>query len=123
MEAGPANEVEPTSPGVPLEREFDRAWARTVFNHAVRRLELEFAEDGKQAQFLILAPLLSRPAGSGDYDRMAVEIGVRAALMATVVSRFRLRFRELVRAEIGATVESAADIDSELSYLVELMAG
>lgn len=43
--------------------------------------------------------------------------------MATVVSRLRRRFRDLVRAEIAATVATTTEIDAELTYLVELMTG
>ena len=61
-------------------------------------------------------------ARPGDYERIAMEIGIRASLMATVVSRLRRRFREWVRTEIAATVATPAEVDVELSYLVELMA-
>ncbi|MBI4658863.1 MAG: sigma-70 family RNA polymerase sigma factor [Verrucomicrobia bacterium] len=115
--------IEPAAPGVPMERQFDQEWAQTIFTHALGRLEQEFAQDGKQSQFAALAPFLSQPPQPGDYERIALEIGVRASLMATVVSRLRRRFRELVRAEIASTVATTAEVDAELSYLVELMAG
>ena len=89
----------------------------------MQRLEQEFASEGKQAQFTDLAPFLSRPPGPGEYEHVASRVGVRPNLMATVVSRLRQRFRELVRMEVASTVASAAEVDEELRYLVELMTG
>ncbi|MCI0534863.1 MAG: sigma-70 family RNA polymerase sigma factor [Verrucomicrobiales bacterium] len=113
---------EPAAATEPPERLFDREWAQTIFSNALRRLEQEFAADGKQAQFAALAPFLSQSPAPGDHERLAREIGIRSSLMATVVSRLRRRFRELVRTEIAATVATPAEVDVELSYLVELMA-
>jgi RNA polymerase sigma-70 factor (ECF subfamily) len=48
-------------------------------------------------------------------------VGIRPDLMATVVSRLRRRFRELVRAEIAATVATPMEVDDEMRYLAELM--
>ena len=106
---------------VPPEQVFDREWAQTVFDHALQRLEREFTEDGKQAQFNALAPFLHQPPGPGDYERVATQIGLRSALMPTAVLRMRQRFRDLVRAEIAATVATPAEVDAEIRYLVDLL--
>jgi RNA polymerase sigma-70 factor (ECF subfamily) len=103
------------------EQVFDREWAQTVFDLALRRLEREFIDDGKEAQFSALAPFLHQPPGPGDYERVAAQIGLRAALMPTVVLRLRQRFRDLVRTEIAATVATPAEVDAEMRYLVELL--
>ena len=87
----------------------------------MQRLEHEFTEDGKGTQFNALAPFLNRPPGPGDYDRVAAQLGLRAALMPTVVLRLRQRFRDLVRTEIAATVATPAEVDTEMRYLVELL--
>jgi DNA-directed RNA polymerase specialized sigma24 family protein len=115
--------VEPAQPGLPVERQFDLEWARTTFANALRRLEQEFVSEGKQTYFAALAPFLSQPPAAGEYERVAVQLGIRPGLMATVVSRLRRRFRDLVRAEIAATVATTTEIDAELTYLVELMTG
>src|SRR5262245_50814976 len=73
--------------GSPPEQVFDREWAQIVFDHALQRLEREFTDDGKQAQFNALAPFLHRPPGQGDYERIAAQINLRPALMPTVVLR------------------------------------
>ena len=75
----------------------------------------------KRAQFNALAPFLHQPPGPGDYERVAAQIEVRPSLMPTVVLRMRQRFRDLVRAEIAATVATPAEADAEMRYLVELL--
>ena len=107
--------------GMDPEKVFDREWAQTVFGHAWKQLECEFTEDGKQTQFNALAPFLHQTPGPGDYERVAAQIGLRAALMPTVVRRLRQRFRDLVRAEIAATVATPAELETEMRYLVELL--
>jgi hypothetical protein len=77
--------------------------------------------EGKQAHFTALAPFLSRPPEPGEYEKVAALTGIRPSLMATVVSRLRHRFRDLVRAEIASTVASPAEVREEMHYLVELM--
>ncbi len=114
--------IEPRALSSPIERQFDRDWARTVLARALGRLEQEFTQDGKQQQFAALAPFLTQPPGPGDYERIALHIGVRASLMATIVSRLRRRFRELVRMEIASTVVTVTEVDEEFSYLVDLVA-
>jgi hypothetical protein len=87
----------------------------------MQRLEKEFDDEGKGAQFKVLAPFLSQPPGQGDYERIAGQIAVRPGLMPTLVSRLRKRFRDLVRSEIAATVATPAEVEAELHYLVELL--
>jgi RNA polymerase sigma-70 factor (ECF subfamily) len=120
---GSAAVAEPAAQDPSPERLFDREWAHTIFAAALRRLEQEFANDGKQTQFTAIAPFLSRPPAPGEYEQVAARTGIRPGLMATVVSRLRQRFRDLVRMEIASTVVSPAEVDEELRYLVDLMTG
>jgi len=107
--------------GLSPEQVFDQQWAQTVFDRALKQLEREFAEDGKQTQFNALAPFLHQPPGPDDYERVAAQIGVRADLMPTIVRRLRQRFRDLVRTEVAATVATSAELETEMRYLVELL--
>ena len=104
-----------------FDHHFDREWAHTVIDAALSRLEREFAQDGKAAQFSALAPFLSRSPNTGEYDRTAAALGVNSRLMPTLVSRLRRRFRDHVRIEIAATVSSPGEVESELSYLASLL--
>jgi RNA polymerase sigma-70 factor (ECF subfamily) len=113
--------LEPVAKEPPPEALFDREWAQAIFATALKQLEEEFSSEGKQTQFAALAPFISRSPGPGEYEQVAAQAGIRAGLMATVVSRLRQRFRDLVRMEIASTVASPAEVDEELRYLVEMM--
>jgi RNA polymerase sigma-70 factor (ECF subfamily) len=39
------------------------------------------------------------------------------------IHRLRKRFRETIRSEISQTVNEGTDVDTELRYLVEVLAG
>jgi hypothetical protein len=48
-------------------------------------------------------------------------LGLNSHAVAMAVARLRDRYRALVRAEIADTVDSAAEVEAELRYLVELV--
>jgi len=102
------------------DRVYDRVWARTVMEHALRQLETEFAESGKLREFTNLSPFLSAPADPGEYTEIGAQLGMSPHAIAAAVQRLRRRYRETMRAEIAHTVPLAADIDAEMRYLVEL---
>jgi RNA polymerase sigma-70 factor (ECF subfamily) len=43
--------------------------------------------------------------------------------LKVAIHRLRRRFRELVRAEVAATLHEPADLDDEMRHLVEALAG
>jgi DNA-directed RNA polymerase specialized sigma24 family protein len=100
---------------------YDRVWARTVMEHALRQLEAESADSAKAREFRALSPFLSSPADPGEYAAIGQRLGLSPHAVAAAVLRLRRRYRESVRAEISHTVPVAADIDAEMRYLVELL--
>lgn len=104
----------------PAEEHFDRLWADAVMNRALISLEEEFRAAGKGAHFEALAEFLSRTPAEGEYVQVGERLGLNSHAVAVAVSRLRDRYRVLVRAEVGQTVENPADVDPELRYLVEL---
>lgn len=100
------------------EQDFDRHWALTVLERALKRLRIEAAESGKAAHFDLISPYLSQEAGAGDYARLAAELKISAGAVAVSVHRLRHRYRELVRSEIGETLAHQADTDIEMNHLM-----
>lgn len=100
------------------EQDFDRHWAMTVLERALKRLRAEAAESGKAHQFNQISPFLSQEAESGDYARLAAQLSMSAGAVAVSVHRLRHRYRELVRAEIGETLAHQADTDLEMNHLM-----
>jgi RNA polymerase sigma-70 factor (ECF subfamily) len=99
------------------EKIFDRQWALTVLDRALARLREEFMAAGKLAQFDRLKVFLSDVAGDGDYAALAGPLGLEAGGVAVAVHRLRLRYREIVRAEIAQTVSTESELKAEMRHL------
>lgn len=99
---------------------FDRQWALAIMDRSLKNLASEHAAAGKAEQFERLKPwLVGDAAAQAD---VAGQFGWSESALKVAVHRLRKRFRELVRHEIAQTVPASADIDSELRYLVEVLA-
>ena len=100
------------------EQDFDRHWALTVLERALKRLRAEAAESGKAAHFDQLSAYLSQEAAAGDYTQLAGQLKMSAGAVAVSVHRLRHRYRELVRVEIAETLSNQADTDLEMNHLM-----
>jgi RNA polymerase sigma-70 factor (ECF subfamily) len=100
---------------------FDLVWAETIMRNAMARLRQEYSEAGKEAFFGTLSHWLVAEAKAGDYGRAAPGLGLSEGALAAAIFRLRQRFRQLVRNEVGNTVQSPADIDAEMKYLLETL--
>jgi RNA polymerase sigma-70 factor (ECF subfamily) len=100
------------------ERIFERNWALTVLQRVTRALAAEFTAAGKQAVFEGLKQFLTGEAGELKYSQAAAALGMSEGAARVAVYRMRGRFRDLLRAEIGRTVEDSAAVDEELRFLM-----
>jgi DNA-directed RNA polymerase specialized sigma24 family protein len=118
-----------TSPGLqiadpsaaPSDTFFDRQWALALMDRALRAVADEFKRVGKQDQFDALKPWLVGEAAALSQADVARQLGLNEGAVKVAIHRLRKRFREIMRAEIGQTVEGAAQVDEELRYLVEVL--
>ena len=111
---------EPTGHDSP-EKAFDRRWALTLLDRALAILRDEFAADGKLPQFDRLKGFLSDVAVDGDYAALAGSLGLEASGVAVAVHRLRVRYREIVRAEIAQTVADEAELKDEMRHLFAVL--
>ena len=120
----PAEQVqfEPAGDSAPAVA-YDQQWALRVFEIALSRLREEFAQAGKADQFEQLKPFLSRIGSSADYARVTGRCGLSEGAVAVAVGRLRVRYGELLRAEIANTVASPEDIEDELQLLKKSLTG
>jgi RNA polymerase sigma-70 factor (ECF subfamily) len=106
------------------DRLFERSWAEALVGAGLERLSAEYQSEGKQSLFQQLRIFLT---GSADplpaYDQLAVKMGLPASTLRSHVTRLRMRYRELLRAEVRQTVESEAEVDGELHELFRVLAG
>lgn len=107
---------EPSSDLTP-EKVFDRRWSMTLLDQALKRLREEFTAAGKVRHFELLKGFLTSEAAAGAYDGIAAELQTTPNTVAASVRRLRHRYRELVRAEVAQTVNSASEVDEELRAL------
>lgn len=106
-----------TTPG----RFFEKAWALALLEHATRRLEEEYVAKGRDLAFHKLKDFLLEKGKDHPYQEVARELGVTEDRVRVLVHRMRGRFRELVREEIRQTVETAAQAEEEMRFLVETL--
>jgi len=113
---------EPSTSRTP-ESEFERAWALEVLDRARSRLREEYASRDKSELFAALEAELAPGAGESDRKAMATQLGLRAGALKVAIHRLRQRFGDALRAEVGETVATEAEIDLELSELLAALAG
>lgn len=100
---------------------FERDWALALLEQALDRLGNEQRAMGKADLFFRLRPLLRAGPERGDYETLAVELGIAKGTLTVTVHRLQQRYRELVRAEILHTIADASDLDDELRHLLSIL--
>ncbi len=103
-------------------RAYERRWALTLVEQALRRLREEHKQAGKIRDFERLKPFLTAEPGSIRYGTAAAECGVTEGTLRVTVHRLRGRFREIFREEVAHTLAGPSDVDEEMRYLVEVLA-
>jgi DNA-directed RNA polymerase specialized sigma24 family protein len=99
---------------------FLKAWAVSVLDLSRRLLHKEMGAEGKSETFQALEPFLEPDRErTHSYEAVARQLGVRQDALRQVVSRFRKRYGELIRAQIADTLEdpSKEAIDEEMRVL------
>jgi RNA polymerase sigma factor (sigma-70 family) len=112
--------LEPRSELTP-DKIFERQWALTVLDRVISRLQAEFAESGKGAQFERMKPLLAGDESRIPYAELASELNTTEGALKTAIHRLRRRYREILRDEIAQTVGHADEVQEEIRYLVSVL--
>ena len=103
---------------------FERSWAETLVRVSLERLGAEYKKQGKETLFQQLRVFLT---GSAEplptYNELAVTTGLPAATLRSYVTRLRMRYREVLRAEVRQTVQTDAEVADELHQLFRVLAG
>lgn len=99
---------------------YDRQWALTLLNLAMRRVEEEYAKRGKAADFTQLQRYLT-DAGDADYEADAAALGLSAGNVRVAVHRLRHRFGEALRSEVASTQGECEDVEDELAHLLRAL--
>ncbi len=95
---------------------FDRRWAESIVERSLDTLRAEYAQRGKARLYETLKTSVA-DNNEDNYGTLGRELEMTPGAVAVAVHRLRVRFRELVRAEVAQTVGSAADLDEEMRSL------
>ena len=99
------------------ERQFEYAWAMAVIDRTLHRLRTEHEARGKVDLFDTLKGYLTGEEVPSGLDAARV-LNRSEGAVRVAVHRLKQRFAELIREEVSQTVESEADVDAELQYLL-----
>ncbi len=102
------------------EREFDRQWAREVFQGVWARIEEEHQAEGQLDRFRILHSQLM--GGDRSYAEQALTLGMSEGGLKAAAHRLRQRFHQALRNAVAQIVEHPGDIDDEIRYLMQVIA-
>jgi RNA polymerase sigma-70 factor (ECF subfamily) len=100
------------------ERIFERRWARAVLDRVVQNLREDFVRHGRLDDFNQLKVYL---IGQSEvpYAALAAKLGITESALKAGIHRFRKRYRDLLRAEVAATVGDPAEVEAELRFLLQ----
>jgi RNA polymerase sigma factor (sigma-70 family) len=101
--------------GATAEQLYDRRWALDLLDRGLSRLQAEFEEAGKAAQFATLR--FSLTGEKVPLAEVAAQLRMSEGAVKVAIHRLRERYRDLIRDEIAETVTSPEDVDTELAEL------
>ena len=106
----------------PEDRVFDREWALTVLEAAMRRLQVDYEiRHGPEAFAVIRKFLPSAQMNLPDYGSAAAQLHTNPATLRVEVHRLRRQFREMLRREVARTVSAPHEIEEELQHIKNVL--
>lgn len=99
------------------ERTFERAWALSVLDAALVRLELKMQAEGKADLFARLKPFLAAEPDADGLRAIAHDMRSTEGAVRVAAHRMRTAWRAAIRAEIASTIDDVRDLDDEVRDL------
>lgn len=99
------------------DKAFEKRWALAVIDRTLDRLDRETRPREGSKRFVALSRFLTGDSCNIPYRQVAAELGMTEAAVKAAIHRRRRRFGQLLRDEIGRTVDDPARIDEEIRYL------
>ena len=112
--------MDPASGETP-ETIYEQRWALTVLDRAMARLKQECGQAGRGHLFDQLRPFLTGDAGAS-YEACAHALEMTEAAVRVAVHCLRRQFGQCLRETLAETVNDPADVDSEIEYLLAVVA-
>jgi RNA polymerase sigma-70 factor (ECF subfamily) len=108
---------EPVSAGTP-ETIFERRWALTTLDLALRRLEERY---GGERRRLFEHLKSSLAGGEPGYADLSAALGMTEGALRVALHRMRQAYRHALRQVVLETLERPEDVDDELRYLITVL--
>jgi RNA polymerase sigma factor (sigma-70 family) len=103
------------------DRVYDRRWALTLIEQVLKRLKEEYRATGNALLFDCLKQLLPDEPGAPSRAEIALRLGMTDNALRQAFHRFRHRYQDLLREEIGHTVADPTEIEDELRHLINML--
>jgi RNA polymerase sigma factor (sigma-70 family) len=107
---------------LPPEQLFDRRWAATVVEQALRRLREECENKGRLRLFETLSAHLNAERADVSYANLSATLGIAENAVKKQLHNMRQRYRWLLRDEVSHTVENPDDVEGEIRHLCAALA-
>jgi RNA polymerase sigma-70 factor (ECF subfamily) len=99
------------------EKLYERRWALALLEYALARLRAEHTQAGRGPLFDALKVYLTGEQVGASHKELAAQLGMTTGAVTIAVHRLRQRYREVLREEIGRTVNDPMEIDGEIRDL------
>jgi RNA polymerase sigma factor (sigma-70 family) len=113
--------AETADAALPPDAAFDRQWALTLLSRTMDALEAQFVAEEKAEAFRVLKPWLTGDAETPQ-SAAAAALGLSETAVKVAIHRLRQRFRQQLRAELAATLDSAEMVEEEMGHLFAALA-
>ncbi len=100
------------------EKLFERRWALTVLENVLDELKQDYSHQGKEEIFSELSGFLTGKPASSNYAEAGKKISLSEDAVKMAVHRLRKRFRNFLHRHIAATVESDAEVEGEIQWMM-----
>lgn len=100
---------------------YERRWAMALLEGALRRLEADYAANGRSEVFALLKNYVWGDRNGASYAEIATRLDLTEEAVKKAVQRLRLRYRDLLRVEIAQTVSTVGEVEDELRHLIGLL--
>ena len=102
---------------------FDREWALALLSRVLQRLSDHYATNNKSELFDALKPRLLDNGDAGTISDLATRLGTTNGALKVALHRMRKDYKELLIAEVTATVGPSEEAESERQILMTALAG
>lgn len=114
--------LEPADPWTP-DALFERRWALTLLDEALRRLEREYSENARRDLFAACQPLLTTQPREVNLGDVAKRLAMAPGALRVALHRLRTRYREILRSTVADTLDDPRETDAELRSLLAAVRG